>query len=481
MENLLGSINGVLWSLPLVFLVLGAGVYFSLRMGFPQFRYLKEMIRIMSKGTDTSEGLSPLKTFIFTAARTVGVGNIAGMATAIHFGGPGAIFWLWILALFGATVALVEAVLSQTFRITILGEYRGGPAYYMEKGMKNKQLGKFFAVLYAIITFVSIVFLMPGVQSYNIAQGLSTAFNLPVLGIGVAFAAFLAFTIFGGLKRIGGVAQKISPIMAVVYVLMSLFIIIVNIEKLPAVFSLIFRSAFGADQVFGAITGAAVSWGIKRGVFANEVGIGTSAITGAVSEVTHPAKQGLTNAMSVYVGTFLVCTTSAIMMLMTGMYNVVDENGNVIYEGLAGVAYGNGYVSASIDSAIPGVGAPFVAIAILCFAFVALLAYYLYAESNVLYLFPKAKKSLIAGLRICFVASVFVGSILTADTIWTLGDIGNGLMAWVNVLALLFLGNLGIKIFMDYDKQKKSGVTEPTFDVKALNIEGAETWEKAVK
>ncbi len=481
MEAILGKINGILWSMPLVILVLGSGIYFSVRMKFPQFRYLKEMFRIMSQGKDSEQGLSPLKSFVFTAARTVGVGNIAGMATAIHFGGPGAIFWLWILALFGSTVALVEGTLAQTYRITIRGEYRGGPAYYMERGMKNKTVGRIFAILYAIITVISIVFLMPSAQSYNIAHGISDAFNLPVLTVGIAFTAFLAFTVLGGLKRIGSAAQKISPIMAVLYVIMSLFIVIVNINKLPAVIALIFQSAFGFDQVFGAITGAAVSWGIKRGVFANEVGIGTSAITGAVSEVSHPVKQGLTNSLSVYIGTFFVCTTSAVMMLMTGCYNVVDGSGAVIYEGLPSVAYGNGYVSAAIDSALPGVGAPFVAIAILCFAFVALLAYYLYAESNLIYLFPRSKGMILA-LRIVFVASVFLGAILTANAVWTMGDIGNALMAWINVIALIIMGNLGIKIFKNYDQQKKAGVEEPDFHVEDLDLgDGCSTWMRDPK
>ena len=476
METVLGTINDIVWSMPLVILVLGAGIIFSFRMKFPQFRYLKEMFKIMASGKETEKGLSPLRAFVFTAARTVGVGNISGMAAAIFFGGPGAIFWLWVLALVGATVALIEAILAQTFRVIVNGEYRGGPAYYMEKGMKNKKVGRIFAIVYAVVTLVSIVLLMPGVQSYNISHGISDAFGVPVIAVGVLFAALIAFTIFGGLKRIGTAAQRISPIMATLYVLMSIVIIIVNIQSLPQVFSMIIGSAFGADQVFGALLGTAITWGIKRGVFANEVGIGTSAITGAVGEVSHPVKQGLTNALSVFVGTFLVCTPSAIMMLMTGCYNVSDGAGGLLYEGLAGVSYGNGFVSAAIDTIFMGIGKPFVAIAILCFAFVALLAYYLYAETNMFYLFP-AKKPAIFTLRICFVASVFIGSILSADTIWTLGDIGNGAMAWVNVIALIILGGLGIKIFKDYDKQKKAGIAEPEFDAKALGIENvSECW-----
>ncbi|MEG1383715.1 MAG: alanine/glycine:cation symporter family protein [Oscillospiraceae bacterium] len=435
----------------------------------------------MSQGNDTKSGLSPVKSFIFTAARTVGVGNIAGMATAIYFGGPGAIFWLWILAIFGSGVALIEAILAQTFRVMSNGEYRGGPAYYMEKGMKNKKIGRIFAIVYAAVTFISMTLLMPGVQAHYISYGISDAFNVPVVLVGAIFALLLAFTIFGGLRRMGSTVQKISPFMAIIYILMSIFIIGANIEKLPAILTLIFKSAFGAEQIFAGITGATISWGIKRGVYANEVGLGTSAVTAAVGEVSHPAKQGLTGALSVFIGTFFVCTTSAIMMLMTGCYNVVDGAGTMIYEGLPGVAYGSAFVSAAIDSAIPGVGAPFIAIAILCFAFVALLAFYLYAESNMIYLFG-SNKILINILKTVFTISVFIGTVLTASTVWSLGDIGNAMFAWINTISLFFVGGIGIKIFKDYDSQKKKGIKDPIFDPEALGIDDvADCWKEKSK
>lgn len=230
--------------MPLVILVLGAGLYFSIRMLFPQFRYLKEMIRNMGQGSDSSKGLSPLRAFIFTAARTVGVGNISGMATAIYFGGPGAVFWFWILALIGSAVALIEAILSQTYRHTINGEYRGGPAYYMEHGIKCKPLGRAMGILFASLTILCFVLLAPTTQSYNITQGIATAFHLPVIAVGVVFTALLAFVILGGLKRIGDVAQRVSPIMAMLYILMALVIIVMNIQELPGVIAMIFKSAF---------------------------------------------------------------------------------------------------------------------------------------------------------------------------------------------------------------------------------------------
>jgi AGCS family alanine or glycine:cation symporter len=481
MSKILTAVNNVLWSMPLVILVLGAGLYFSIRMGFPQFRYFKEMIHNMSEGSESSRGLSPVRAFIFTAARTVGVGNIAGMATAIFYGGPGAVFWFWILALIGSAVAMVEAVLAQTYRQTIHGEYRGGPAYYMEYGIKNKKLGRSMALIFASLTILCFTFLAPTTQSYNIAQGISSAFHLPVIAVGIVFTLFLAFIIFGGLKRMGSAAQKISPIMALLYILMSLIIIVMNIKKLPEIFALIFKSAFGTDQVFSAIVGSAVSWGIKRGVFANEVGVGSSAVTGAVGEVSHPVKQGLSNALSVFIGTFFVCTTSAVMMLLTGSYNVSDNKGGLLYEGLPGVEFGNDYVSSAIDTVLPNIGAPFVAIAILCFASVALLAYYLYSESSLLYLFPNSKVFPWV-LRICFIADIFMGCLLSADSVWTMGDIGHGVMAWVNIIALLILGSQAIRIFKDYDRQRKNGVKEPKFNPDALGLkEVSETWKQEEK
>ncbi len=477
MYEVLAKINDVAWGMPLVVLIVGAGIYFSIRMKFPQFRYFKEMIRIMSSGGDSKEGLSPLKTFIFTAARSVGVGNIAGMATAIYFGGPGAIFWLWVLALVGSAVAMIEAILAQTYRVKELGEYRGGPAYYMSKGIRHKTFGKILGCLYAVVTVIGVAFLMSGVQSYNIAHGFEDAIGISYKVVGAILALLMAFVIMGGLKRIGGTAKVISPVMAILYIIVTLIVVVCNIGKLPGVIALIFKSAFGVDQVFGAIVGSAVTMGIRRGVFANEVGIGTSAITGAVSEIENPVMQGLTNALSVFIGTFFVCTPSAIMMLMTGCYNVSDGSGALLYEGLPGVEYGNGFVSASINSVLHGGGNIFIAVAIFCFAFVALLAYYLYSESNLLYLF-KGSKTAVNILRVLFVAAIWIGSLLSADTIWTLGDIANAFMAWINVAALIILGNRGIKIFKDYDAQKKAGIEKPVFSPKKLGIGNeCETWK----
>ena len=477
-RDVINSINGVLWSMPLVLLVLGAGIYFSIRMKFPQARCLKEMIRATCSSEGSEEGMSSLQSFIFTAARSVGVGNIAGMATGIFFGGPGSIFWLWVLAFLGTTVAQVETTLSQTYKRVVDGEYRGGPAYYLEGAIKNRGFAKMMGVAYAIVTIISVTLLMPEVQSFNIVHGLKDAIGGPILLYSILFTLLIAVTILGGLKRIGNVAQKLSPIIGCAYVLMAVIVIIVNIKHLPAVLALIFKSAFAKDAVFGAISGSAITWGIKRGVYANEVGIGSSAIASASAEVSHPAKQGLIGGLSVYIGTIFVCTTSAIMMLMTGCYNVQGNDGSLIYEGLKGVDYGNQFVSMAIDTVIPGFGQIFIAVAILCFSFVALIAYYLYTESNVKYLFGDNKVA-VRCIQVIFIAAIFIGTLLSAQEIWTLGDIGNALMAWINVIGLLLIGNIAVKIFNDYDKQKKSGVKEPVFNPEKLGLKNiSEVWTK---
>ncbi len=451
MLEILEAINSALWSYPLIILIVGSGIYYSVRMRFPQFRYIKEMFRIMASGSESEKGMSPLVAFIFTAARTVGVGNIAGMAAALSFGGPGAIFWLWVLALFGSAVAMVEGSLAQEFNVCIDGELRGGPAYYMERGVKNKRLGRALGLAYAAITMVSMPVFCTTVQSYNIAHGFSDAFGVPAVAAGAALTLLLGLVVFGGLKRIGNAAKRISPLMAVVYLIMTAVVMVFHFDRVPEAFALIVHSAFGADAAFGGILGATITWGMKRGVFANEVGIGTSAITGAIGDVDHPVEQGLLNALSVFIGTFFVCTPSAIMMLVTGCYNVVSPEGVLLYEGLPGVEYGNGFVMAAIDTVVPGLGAPFVAVAVFSFSFVALLAYNVYGESNALYIVKDVRVTVV--VKVVMLAAVFIGSVVSADAVWTIGDIGNAAMAWINVVALLLAGPMCIRLLKDYEQE----------------------------
>lgn len=476
MANLLNYLNDKVWGFGLVLLVLLTGLYYSIRMGFPQIRRFKLLVKSSTSSTTSEKGLNQVQPFILTAARTVGVGNIAGMATGIHFGGPGAIFWLWILAIVGSPIAMIEGILAQCYKKEVNGEFRGGPAYYMESGFKNKKIGHYFAMFYAIVGVFAVTLLMPGVQTYNIAKGVNIAFGFKMISIGLVFTIVLGIIIIGGLKRIGKVAQRISPIMAIAYFLMSLVVIFFNIEKLPATFALIFKSAFGKDAIFGAIMGQSIIWGIKRGVFANEVGVGSSAITSASAEVTHPVTQGMIGGLSVFMGTFFICTTSSLMMIITNSYNTVDKAGNMIVEYLPGLEYGNPYVINAINSVFPGIGEAFIAISVLCFSSVALLAYYLYAESDLIFL-VREKKTPILILKIIFIISVFIGCISSVDTVWTMGDMAHGLMAWINVFTIIFIGNQAVKIFKDYENEEKHGKL-PVFNPEKLGLKDvAEIWE----
>lgn len=472
MVEILSFLAEKLWAMPLIFLILATSLYFTFRMKFPQITQFREMSRLLKIRGASQEGLSPFQSFIFTAARSIGVGNLAGMAAGIYFGGPGAIFWLWFLAFFGSSIAIIEGTLAQTYKEIVNNEFKGGPANYMAKGIKNKKIGKIFALLYSFITFISLTFLMSGVQSFYIVQGLKEAFHINGLFMGLALTVLLATVIFGGLKRMGQAAQKISPTIGLIYVTMSILIIILNIQKFPSTIVLIIKSAFGSDAIFGAILSSALQWGIRRGVHANEVGIGTSAVTSATSTVSHPVQQGLLGGMSVFIGTLFVCTTTTFMILMTNSYNVISPSGSkLIFEGVKGLEYGNPFISHAIQKTIPlpNFGNIFVALAILFFAFIALTAFYLYAESNLAYIVGQ-KKIFYFLLKIGFLCAVFIGTIVASDAIWAMADIGNALMAWINIIALIIVGNKGILIYNDYIQQKAEGILNPVFHPDRLGL-----------
>lgn len=479
MADIMNTVAAGVWSLALIGLILLTGLYYTVRMGFPQIFQAKEMLRLLRVRGEAEGGLSPLQSFVFTAARTFGVGNIAGMSAGIYFGGPGAIFWLWVLAFFGSALAILEGTLAQTFKTVFSGGFRGGPARYMRCGMNNSRLGRVFALVYSLVTVVSLTFLMPGVQSYYIVQGATEAFGVHRMAAGVVLTMLLGLVIHGGIGRMGRTTLRISPLVGSLYVLVSVVVILANADEVPGAFALIFRSAFGSDAVFGGIFGYALQWGIRRGVLANEVAVGTSAILSATSSVSHPAQQGLLGGLSVYIGTLFVCTTTTLMILVTGSYNVAHPAGGFLFEGVPGVAYGNPYVSHAIQSVIPvpGFGQLFVALAIFFFAFVALTAFYLHAESNLSYLLGDRPGAFVL-LRTGFLLSVFLGTLIAADTIWAMADIGFGTMAWINVTALIVTGNLGVRIYRDYVQKLRAGGLL-AFDPRALDIRhGAEVWVK---
>ncbi|MDM5308697.1 alanine/glycine:cation symporter family protein [Peribacillus frigoritolerans] len=474
MSEFITALNGVLWSSPVIYILLGVGLLFSILTRFLQVRHIKEMVILMFQGKSSEAGVSSFQALSIALSGRVGTGNIAGVATAIAFGGPGAVFWMWAIAFIGAASAFVESTLAQIYKVKQDGQYRGGPAYYIEKGMGVK----WFAVLFAFAALIAMAILMPGVQSNSIAAGVENAFGIKPVFTGLAIVLLLGFIIFGGVKRIANAATLIVPFMALGYILLSVVIVLMNITELPGVISLIFRSAFGLDSAFGGIIGMAIAWGVKRGVYSNEAGQGTGAHPAAAAEVSHPAKQGLVQAFSVYIDTLFVCSATAFMILFTGMYNTQAENGSYIVNNLGDVTPGPGYTQAAIDSVIPGFGAGFVAIALFFFAFTTIMAYYYIAETNIAYLMRNRNgKSAMFALKLIILAASFYGSVRTAELAWALGDAGLGIMVWLNVIAILILAKPALITLKDYEKQKKAGI-DPVFNPKALGIKNADFWER---
>ncbi|WP_264185890.1 alanine/glycine:cation symporter family protein [Rossellomorea aquimaris] len=461
----------------MIYFCLGVGLLFSILTKFLQVRLIKDMVVQMFKGGSSSAGVSSFQALALSLSGRVGTGNIAGTATAIAFGGPGAVFWMWTIAFIGASSAFIESTLAQIYKVKQDGEYRGGPAYYIEKGIG----WKWYAVLFSFATLLAMSILMPGIQSNSIALGLENAFGLSTTVTGIGLVVLIGVIIFGGVKRIAGVASYVVPFMAVAYILLSLIIVGMNIAEIPAVFALIFKSAFGADSIFGGIIGMAVSWGVKRGIYSNEAGQGTGPHAAAAAEVSHPAKQGLVQAFSVYIDTLLVCSATAFMILFTGSFNTEAPDGTMLANNLDGIEAGPGYTQAAIESVIPGFGASFVAIALFFFAFTTIMAYYYMAETNVAYLLRgKNSKVAMVVLKVVLLGATFYGAVREAALAWALGDIGLGLMVWLNLIAILILAKPALKALKDYEEQKKQGL-DPVFNSKKLGIKNAEFWEQEYK
>ena len=495
-------------------LCLVAGLYFSLRTRFVQVRRFREMARLLfgKSNGPRKTGISSFQAFAMALSGRVGTGNIVGVATAIGFGGPGAIVWMWVIAFFGAGSAFVEATLAQIYKENHNGQFRGGPAYYIENGLHSP----FFGALFAVLAAMACGIFLPPVQCNGIALSFSRSFGVPVWSVGLLVALILAMVIIGGVKRIAHVAQVVAPVMAMIYILLSLVVLAVHWQVVPDVFMQMLRGAVGLNQVGGALLGSTIAWGVKRGIYSNEAGQGTGPIVAAAAEVSHPVKQGLVQAFSVYIDTLLVCTATAMMILACKTYNIIDTvqqttSGAVVTylqqnpaapEGEPGVFYTSNALGTVIGSRT---GDMVVSVALFFFAFTTIMAYYYYAETNLVYLFNRwrrrqfkkhpeqlaqlerddeifgddpGEKVVIWTLRIGTIVAVFVGSLVGSGLVWTIGDIGVGTMAWINIVAILLLSPHALRSLKDYERQKKQGI-DPRFDTKALGIKGAEYWEKS--
>lgn len=489
MQSFVDFLNGIIWSPALIYLCLGAGLFYSVLTRFVQVRHFFEMWRLLLNNKESSKGISSFQALAVSLSGRVGTGNIAGVAAAIGFGGPGAVFWMWMVAFFGAATAYAESTLAQIYKEEDNGEFRGGPAYYIEKAMGQK----WYAWVFAIATIFACGVLLPGVQSNSIGNAVESAFgsgpmietalgtfSFAKIFIGTVISILLGFIIFGGVKRIASFTQIVVPFMALAYIITAFVIILFNIGEVPRIIAMIVGDAFSPM----AGVGAAIGWGVKRGVYSNEAGQGTGPHAAAAASVEHPAQQGLVQSFSIYIDTLMVCSATAFMILITGAYNVHGAaEGMFLVQNLPAdiIASSPAFTQIAVDSALPGIGKPFVAFALFFFAFTTILAYYYIAETNVAYIRRTFKvDGLMFVLKLVLMASVFYGTVKTANLAWALGDVGVGLMAWLNIVGIIiifFMSKPTMAALKDYEDQQKQGVTEFTFNPVKLGIKGATYWE----
>ena len=453
METIVSKANEIVWNPGLVVLLIAAGLYFSFRTRFVQVRRFGLMIRSLLSKKAGNKGISSFEAFCVALSGRVGTGNIVGVATAIAFGGPGAVFWMWVVSFFGASTAFVESTLAQIYKFPHRSGYRGGPFSFIEHGLKQRWLG----VTFAIVTLIACGLFLPTVQANGVSTAVGNSFPVPALATGIALAVLLGLVVFGGVKRIARVASVITPFMALGYIIIALVVIAFHIQDVPAVFQAIFTNALGIDPVCGGILGTTIAMGVKRGIFSNEAGQGTGAIVSAAADVPHPAQQGLAQAFSVYVDTLLVCTATALMILSSGTYNILDAGtGEMLYAGAPEL--GNNYVhftQSAVDTVFAGFGRQFISVAMVFFAFSTTMAYYFHAESSILYLFrdrgSRSERLAVRILQLLMLAAVVFGAVREADVVWQLGDIGVGLMAWLTVIAIILLCPQAIRALREFE------------------------------
>ena len=442
------SINDVLWTYVLVIMLLGCAAWFTFKTRFVQFRMIKEMIRLLGDSTSKAEGkkehISSFQAFMVSLASRVGTGNLAGVATAITVGGPGAVFWMWLIALLGSSSAFIESTLAQLYKVKGETSYIGGPAYYMKKGLKQSWMG----VLFAILIIFTFAFAFNTVQSNTICAAFEQAFQVDNTWMGIILTALTLMIIFGGIQRIAKVSSIIVPVMALGYILLAFVIVGMNFTQIPAVFKLIVSSAFGWEQALGGGVGAALMQGIKRGLFSNEAGMGSAPNVAATADVSHPVKQGLIQALGVFSDTLVICTCTAFIILFSGV-------------SLGGETNGVQLTQMALDNEIGSGGSTYVAIAILFFAFSSIIGNYYYGEANLRYI--TRNKVIMAVFRLMTGAMVMFGALASLDLAWSLADICMALMTICNLIAIVLLGKYAFRLLDDYCEQKRQGIKDPIF------------------
>jgi alanine or glycine:cation symporter, AGCS family len=461
-NNLISELNNYMWSYILIAFLVTLGTYFTFRTRFVQFKYFPEMIRVLwDPATVSSEGKrgrSSFQAFTVSLASRVGTGNLAGVATAISAGGPGAVFWMWVIALVGAASSFIESTLAQIYKVKDKDEYRGGPAYYMERGLNKRWLGILFAVI-IVFTF-GLVF--SSVQSNTISLAFDQAFGVDRLWMGLILTVLTAVIIFGGIKRIAHVSQVIVPIMAVLYLILATYIVLTNLTEIPSMLSLIIKNAFGLQEVAGGGMGAAVMMGIKRGLFSNEAGMGSAPNAAATASVTHPVKQGLIQTLGVFTDTILICTATAFIIILSGSYTNAD---------LDGIQLTQAALTTHVGSWAPA----FVGGAIFLFAFTSIIGNYYYGETNIEFIKENSTALLI--YRIAVIGMVLFGSVVDLAVVWNLADLFMGIMALINLVAITMLAKIAMAALKDYREQRKQGKDPVFYSDSIPGLTGVESWE----
>lgn len=460
MNSVVNFLNDILWSYVLIAMLLFVGTYFTLKTKFVQIRYFTQMIKILGDSVGQKGGVSSFKAFCISTASRVGTGNLAGVAIAIASGGPGAIFWMWLIAIIGGASSFVESTLAQIYKIKDGDAFRGGPAYYMEKALNKKWMGVAFSILISI-TF-GLIF--NSVQSNTISLAFHEAFKMDRTIIGVILAIATGVIIFGGVQRIANFSAAVVPVMATLYIIISMYVVVKNIGMVPEIFRDIIENAFGIRQAVGGGIGAAIMTGVKRGLFSNEAGMGSAPNAAAAAETSHPVKQGFVQTLGVFTDTILICSCTAFMVLISGAHKT---------EGLTGIQL----TQNALSSQVGNWGNVFIAVCILLFAFSSIIGNYYYGETNIEFL--TSNKSWLNLYRAGVVGMVMFGSVGELALIWNMADLFMGLMAVLNLIAIFLLGKVAFEALKDYNSQKNNGM-DPVFNKNDIDMpygERVECWD----
>lgn len=457
--NLVDGVNNILWTYILIALLIIAGLYFTIGTKFVQFRLFGEMFRLIVEKKEEKGGVSPFQAFTISTASRVGTGNITGVALAIGVGGPGAVFWMWIIAIIGMATAFIESTLAQVYKVKDGDTFRGGPAYYMEKALGTRKL----AIIFSILLTLCFGFIFNAVQSNTIAASVGDVFSIQPYVIGILLVLLTATIIFGGVHRIVKVTQVIVPVMAIFYLIVAMYVVVTNYTEIPAVFSLIFTEAFGLREAAGGTLGAAIMQGVRRGLFSNEAGMGSVPNAAATASISHPAKQGLVQSLGVFFDTIIICSATAFIIILAGLYKTGENDGIVLTQN-------------SLAEHVGSWAPYFIAIAIIFFAFSSIIGNYYYGETNIEFI--HAHKGWMTGYRMLVLVMVMFGSIAHVQLVWNLADLFMGLMAILNIAVILLLGKTAFQVLNDYTKQRKKGVN-PVFYAKTIpGLKNTECWEE---